>query len=71
MSSIQEKMDKFQYNCYEMAKIEANNLSQEIEEKIDKNIKDEINLYREESNEKYEKKERKLKTFKSILIILN
>ena len=56
MSSIQEKIDKFQLNCYDIAKNEANKLTVEIEEKIDKNIKDEIRLYKKDSELKYERR---------------
>ena len=34
MSSIQEKIDIFRSNCYEMAVNDANELSASIEEKI-------------------------------------
>lgn len=60
MSSIQDKIDIFRSNCYEMAKDEANELSISIEEKINKNIEEEVELYKQESNKKYEKKSRKL-----------
>lgn len=60
MSSIQEKIDTFRLNCYEMAVNDANQLSASIEEKIKQNIKDEVELYEKEANEKCEKKLRKL-----------
>ena len=60
MSSIQDKIDTFRLNCFEMATNEANQLSASIEERINKNIKDEIELYTKESNERYEKKSKKL-----------
>lgn len=60
MSSIQEKIDIFRSNCYEMAVNDANELSASIEEKINKNIKDEIEVYEQEASIKCEKKTRKL-----------
>lgn len=60
MSSIQDKIDTFRLNCYEMATNDANELSETIEEKINKNIKEEVELYKEKSNRKNEKKYRKL-----------
>lgn len=60
MSSIQDKIDTFRLNCYEMATNDANKLSETIEEKINKNIKEEIELYKEEASRKYEKKYKKL-----------
>lgn len=60
MSSVQDKIDKFRLNCYEMATHEENELSFAIDEKINKNIEDEIDLYQKEANAKYEKKSKKL-----------
>lgn len=60
MSSIQEKIDTFRLNCYEMAVNDANELSASIEEKINKNIKDEIEVYEQEASKKCEKKSRRL-----------
>lgn len=60
MDSIDDKLKKFQKNCYDMATEDANNISSHIESLISANTNEKIKVYEEKYKKDYEKKAQKL-----------
>ena len=56
MDTVSRKIENFQNNCYQMAKIEADKLKKEIDSEINDNIKIEIKKYKEETERNFNKK---------------
>lgn len=60
MSSIDEKFEKFEKSCLEMARLEAYDLKVNMNKRIQERIEDEVNEYKKEANEKYNSKINKM-----------
>lgn len=68
MDAVNEKIEVFRNNCYQMAQIEADNLKKEIDSEINESIKTEIKKYKEETERNFNKKiEKKEKNYNSEL----
>lgn len=72
MSSIKEKIKKFETNCLDMSDIESRNLEEQIEKEIEEKIKEEIEEYKKDVSSTLERKIRRLeKNYNSEVFEIN